>query len=182
MLFRNMDSTIEKGRWSSVLGVAAFARIVTNPRAGRFCRHACPNFLVLNGDENSLATAVLSMRSNHLYVQWMVIDAGCSIFLKEVCHCSNLLAQLHHKWPSVHCVSLLENSIIFSRHDRECSFAELEAAPARFNAPSVCPVEHERLVSVLASCALGLGVSTRLFPRESQSPPTKTRNGDLCTL
>ena len=64
-------------------------------------------------------------------------------------------------------------SIIFSHHARECSFAELEAAPARVNAPSVSPVDHERLVSVLA--VPGLGSVNAPFPATYQ-------NGDLYTL
>ena len=45
----------------------------------RICRHAWPDVTVLSGDEKSLAAAVLSVRSSHPYVQWVVIFAGHSM-------------------------------------------------------------------------------------------------------
>ena len=140
-------------------GIAAFVWIGIDPHAKRICRHACPKVLVLNGDEESLASAVFSIRSSHSYVKWVIIFAGCSTSGKESLPCENksgqgvcldgvvtiCLTQLHRKWPSVRCASLLEGSIHLSLHARACVSNVLETDPIRVNASSVCPLGRESL-------------------------------------
>ena len=139
------------------LGIAAFVWIGTDPHAKRICRHACPDVLVLSKDEESLASAVFSIRSSHPYVTWVIIFAGCSTSGTEPLPCENksgqglawmalfkiCLTQLHRKWPSVCCASLLEGSIHLSLHARACVSNVLETNPIRVDASSVCPLECE---------------------------------------
>ena len=95
------------------LGVAAFVWIGADRHAERICRQAWANVMVLSRDEKSLATAVLSVRSSHPIVEWVVMFAGRSMSGKgslETCeedcwHEDNLaavvricLVQLRHKW------------------------------------------------------------------------------------
>ena len=57
------------------LEVAVFVWNGAERHAERICRHAWPDVMVLSGDEKSFATTVLSVRSSHPYVQWVVIFA-----------------------------------------------------------------------------------------------------------
>ena len=108
------------------LGVAAFVWIGADRHAERICRHAWPDLKVLSGDEKSLTTAVLPVRSSHPHVRRVVIFAGRSISGKmssELCEeeCWHdggraafvqiCLAQLSRKWPSVRVACLLEGSV-----------------------------------------------------------------------
>ena len=144
------------------------------PHAKRICRHAWPDVLVLNGDEDSPASAVFSIRSSHPYVKWVIILAGCSTSGQESLRCENKSGQgvsldgtqLHRKWPSVRCASLLEGSIHLSLHARVSNVLEARV--------QCVPFRTREVILVLVPCATVLGVSKHFVTRSSLSPHSRT--------